>query len=534
MSAASAWSSGQTLPAGPPAGRRILAIALPNLSIDRLLRREAASSPSGAPDERPLVVVERRANALRLAALDRSAVAAGLRPGMPFAEARAICPALRSVPADPRADSRLLDDVADWCDRYTPLVALDPPDGILLDIAGCAHFFGGEAQMAADIAAALAARGFQARVAVAGAPGPARALARFTTGGVTAPGADAESVKALPIDALEPEEAVRLGLIRAGLNSVGAVAGRARKELAARFGAGLVAALDRVLGVAETPISPRRPAPSFVVERRFAEPVLALDAAIAALRALAGALARRLEASGMGVMAAEAAFFRTDGAAFRTAIATGRPTRDPDLLMRLLRERLDALADPLDPGFGFDLLRLSALRIEPLSPEARSLDAAREEEGAVAALIDSLAARHGRNRVLRYAPADAHRPEAEARLAPAQAKPSPSATAWPLASSEPPRRPLRLFADPEPVDVVAEVPDGPPARFVWRRVVHVVARAEGPERIAPEWWRQAPEALTRDYFRVEDVDGARFWLFRHGLFSQEASHPRWFLHGLFA
>ncbi|GLK68005.1 Y-family DNA polymerase [Hansschlegelia plantiphila] len=505
---------------------------LPSLSIDRIRRREAAAaSRSGEQDDRPLVVVDRVANALRIATLDLRAAQAGCRPCMPLAEARAVCLDVRAVPADPGADALLLEGIADWCERYTPLVALDPPSGLLLDVSGCAHFFGGEEALRADVVAALSARGFGVRAAVADTPGVARALARFTAGDRTEED-EAAVLGGLPIDALDPSEDVRIGLLRAGLTSVGAVARRGRGELAARFGAALVDALDRTLGRTDAPISPRRPAPSRLVERRFAEPVLALDAALAALRALADALGRRLEAAGEGLKAAEATFFRTDGRVARIAVAFGRATRDPDLVLRLLREKLDALADPLDPGFGFDLVRLSALAVETLAPEARSLDAAGDADQAVVALIDRLAARHGRRRILRYAPHDAHRPEAEARAAPAQAA---SATSWPQPfESEPPRRPLRMFAAPEAIDVIAEVPDGPPVRFVWRRVTHAVARAEGPERIALEWWRQDAAALTRDYFRVEDAEGARFWLYRDGLYVREVERPRWFLHGLFA
>lgn len=504
--------------------------------MDRILRT-GAQDPYAAPDERPLVVVGRHAGALRIDALDGRAEAAGCRLAMPLAEARAVCPELRAVPADPEADGLLLEAIADWCDRYTPLVALDGPHGLLLDVSGCAHAFGGEAALLENVVAALSARGFEPRAAIAGVPGAARALARFTSGGVAAPGHEAAQVAALPIDALDPDDQARLGLQRAGLKTVGAVASRGRGEIAARFGAGLGLALERALGQADQPISPRRPAPVRVVERRFAEPVLALDAALAALRALADALGRRLEAAGEGVRAVEAAFFRSDGKVVRAGVGTGAPTRDPEMLLRLLREKLDALADPLDPGFGFDLIRLSALAVEPLTPQPRSLDAAHDDAAhggdAVAAVVDRLAARHGRHRVLRFVARDAHRPEAEARARPAQDSGT-GGGGWPAPAGAPPRRPLRMFEIPEPVDVLAEVPDGPPVRFVWRRVTHAVARAEGPERIALEWWRRGGAGLTRDYFRVEDVDGARFWLYRDGLYLREAEHPRWFLHGLFA
>ncbi|MFC7051084.1 Y-family DNA polymerase [Hansschlegelia quercus] len=518
-------------PATP--GRRILAIALPSLAIDRIRRRER--SRSAAPDDRPLGVVSNVRGLLRLTAVDARAVAAGCQAGAALGEARGICPELRVEPADEHGDASALDAIADWCDRYTPLVGLDGPAGLALDVTGCAHFFGGEKALADDLVTRLAAQGFCARVAVAGTMGTARALAWFTPGGVAALGEEAARVGELPIGALRIPDDARLGLTRAGLRTVAAVAARGRTELAARFGASLVTRLDETLGTIDPPISPRRPAPSRMVERRFAEPLAQTEAALAVLRALGLSLGRRLELSGEGIRRAEAAFFRTDGGVARIAIGLGAPTRDPDLLLRLFRERIDALADPLDPGFGFDMIRLSAPEAEPLLPEERDF---RADEREIAArdldeLVDRLSAREGRGRVLRAFARDAHRPEAEAELSSAQGS---RAVVWaPLRpEGEPPRRPLRLFARPEAVDVLAEVPDGPPIRFVWRRAVHRVARAEGPERVALEWWRVDEAPLTRDYFRVEDEAGARFWLFRDGLFVREVRHPRWYLHGLFA
>ena len=465
-------------------------------------------------------------------AIDARAAAAGCAAGQALAEARAVCLALRVVPAEPHEDRRLLECVADWCDRYTPLVALDLPYGLLLDVSGCSHVFGGEAPLADDLRRAVEARGLSCRVAIASGAGPARSLAWFAEGGV-APENEVETlVAALPVAALGLDNAARTGLLRAGLKTIGDVAGRGRQELAARFGAKLVQALDVALAKADQPISPRRPAPCFVVERRFAEPILEVAAALSALRGLADALMRRLEQAGQGLLAAEAAFFRADGKVERVTLRLGGPSRDTDMTMRLFRERLDALADPLDPGFGYDLVRLSALEGASLTPKARAFDRRDEDAAALAELIDRLTARNGRARVLRWACCDAHRPESEGRLVPAQDF-SEGALAWD-AELGPPRRPLRLFAPPEPIEAIAEIPDGPPLRFVWRRVVHRVARAEGPERIALEWWRGDAMRLTRDYFRVEDEVGSRFWLYRDGLFGREVHHPRWFLHGLFS
>jgi protein ImuB len=498
-----------------------------------VLRRDRTQTPSDAPDERPLAIVERVGSALRLAAVDARAAAGGCASGMALAAARAVCPSLRVVPAAPHEDAGLLDAVADWCDRYTPLVALDPPQGLLLDVSGCAQLFGGEAALLAELLDGLRGQGFEARAAIADAAGPARALAWFTLGGVAPSGEERGVVAALPVAALGLDEPVRLGLARAGLKTIGEVAVRERAELSARFGAHLLAALDATLGIADPPISPRRPAPSFVVEQRFAEPIATVEAALATLAALADALARRLEAAGQGLRFAEVAFFRADGKVERVGLGVGAATRDPKLLMRLFRERLDALADPLDPGFGYDLMRLSALAAEPLVPRAPAFDPRDRERAELAELVDRLAARHGRTRVLRLRPQDAHRPEAEAAFEPAQGFCEAQGSWAPDGEGRNPR-PLRLFATPEPIEALAEIPDGPPLRFTWRRATHHVVRAEGPERIALEWWRPGEAAPTRDYYRVEDSFGARFWIYRDGLYGREALHPRWRLHGLFA
>ena len=215
------------------------------------------------------------------------------------------------------------------------------------------------------------------------------------------------------------------------------------------------------------------------------------------------------------------------------------------MIDRLFRERLDALNDPLDPGFGFDLIRLSASRTEIVVQQQRDLDANVHDNDELAALIDRIAARIGGKRVVVHLPQDTHIPERAVLAAPAQHHlAAATQAAWPeRIESEPPLRPLRLFERPEPIKVpFASVPDGPPHQFTWRRVTHAVVRVEGPERIAMEWWKQNGEALTRDYFRIEDAEGLRFWIFRDGLYEGELESdeegepvpPKWFVHGLFA
>ncbi|MEI9886272.1 MAG: hypothetical protein WDN08_07160 [Rhizomicrobium sp.] len=237
---------------------------------------------------------------------------------------------------------------------------------------------------------------------------------------------------------------------------------------------------------------------------------------------------------GQGARLLEAAFFRSDGIVRRIAVETARPLRDAAVIAKLFRTRLDALSDPLDPGFGFDLVRLAALHTERLVPQSVGLEARPDEDKEIAFLIDRLAARFGSHRVLVFQPQDSHIPEAAGAAVPAQYADA-TKLAWEKRETgEPPRRPLRLFARPEPIDVIAQIPDGPPASFKWRRLRHSVSKAEGPERIAMEWWQSEEHKPTRDYFRVEDEEGRRFWLFRDGLYGRETLSPKWFVHGLFA
>jgi protein ImuB len=521
--------------------RRILSLWLPRLPIDRIKRQRAHHS--AAPDNHPSIVVAKQNNALQIFALDDAAATLGLEVGLPLANARAICPELKVFDADEAADALALNAIASWCDRFTPLVALDSPDGLLLDITGCVHLFGGESAMMRLMCDVLTAQGFAVSAAIAGTAVCARTLTRHVHGRIVREGEEADAVKSLPVSALGAEAAITTGLRRAGLKTIGDVASRARHEITARFGAGFTTLLQQALGQSDAPISPLKPLPDYIVEKRFAEPVATDGVISATLSRLAEMLVTAMAQQGKGARRLEAGFFRTDGVVRTIVIDTGQPVTKSGVIGRLFSERLDALNDPLDPGFGFDLVRLSASRTEIVVQQQRDLDAHVHDNDELAALIDRIAARIGGRRVVVHLPQDTHIPERADLAVPAQHHLAAAAQAvWPTrAEGEPPLRPIRLFERPELIKVIAQVPDGPPARFVWRRATHAVVRAEGPERVAMEWWRTQGEMLTRDYFRVEDEAGLRFWLYRDGLYDREieqqagrAVQPNWFMHGLFA
>jgi protein ImuB len=568
-----------------PLPPRYLSLWLRRLATDRLRH------PASAPDEdRPLVVTALVKSALRIVAMNDAAHALGLRSGMPLADARAMYPALAVAPNDPEADRRLVEAVADWCDRYTPLIGIDAPfslptrgrgeesqapDGLVLDITGCAHLFGGEAALARNLLARLAAQGLHARAAIADTVGCAHAVARYGTASVVPPKEMRRALLALPVAALRLAPETVEALAELGLKRIADLIDLPRAPLAARFGE-LLRRLDQALGREDEPIAPRLPVPAYVAEQRFSEPIALERDVLGTIARLAEKLGAAMEQRQDGARLLQVALFRTDRKVFRIEVGTAAPVRDAARIARLFADRLAAIGDDCDPGFGFDIVRLAALVAERSEPVQAVLQGGLGQGGFAeeefSHLIDRLGARFGLRRVTRLVEQDTHIPEFAVAAVPAHAvrrrlsSPSPrvrgegrgeglspqaqtrgkapSPALSPHSPSKTGRgedqdtlalaRPIRLFGRPELVDAIAQVPDGPPVRFRWRRVLHEVAAAEGPERIAMEWWRDAEgAALTRDYFRVESREGLRVWLYREGLYGRETAAPRWFLHGVF-
>ena len=512
--------------------RRYLALWFPFLPTDRRRLEEAAAG--GLPDT-PLTLATKVRGALRVCAVNENAQALGIVPGLTLADARALHPGLAVAVMDEDADRHWLQRLAEHCLGWSPRVSTMPPDGIIVDIAGSEHLFGGEAGLAAQAEETFAAIGMSVRMAMASTAQGAQALARHARLPVMD---ERQALRGLPVAALGLDDDATLALRRAGLKTIGDVATRPAASIAARFGADAVTALRRLLGEEHAPIDPLAQPEPLHFERRFAEPV-ALQASIAAcfLDLLRDA-AQVLEERGLGGRRFVLTLFRSDGARHRLAIETGLPTRDPAPVLRLFDERIGALADPLDPGFGYDRITLFLPVTEPLAANQPTLDGREKDAAVLADLIDRLSTRLGPACLHRLVPQNRHIPE-QAQLA-LQAIHAHSPAHWPVPpEGEPPLRPLFLFDPPQPVDVIAEVPDGPPHRFRWRCKLHEVRLYEGPERIAAEWWRRkggqdpGKGGLTRDYYRIEDVRGRRYWIFRHGLYDEKPD-PRWYLHGLFA
>lgn len=527
--------------------RRVISLWLPRLATDRL-RRAGSGQAEAAPSDRPLVLTTEAHGRRLLAAVDAAAAMAGLSPGMPLADAQALVPGLDVRPVEPAAEAALLARLAEWCGRYTPWTAVEGRDGIWLDVAGCAHLFGGEAALLDDLLARIRRFGFAARAALAATPGAAWALARHGAGHadrpvVVPPDGTAAAIAPLPVAALRLAPDAVDTLDRLGLRTVGDLCALPRPSLAARFGEAAVRRLDQALGRVAEPISPQRPAAPFEARLAFAEPIGHPDDIARGLRRLLEDLERRLERAGRGGRRLELTLFRVDGSVRRSAIGTARAVRAPDHLARLFAERLASL----DPGFGIETMVLSATATETLAPRQAEaaglgtggLGAAGAPPDSLAALLDRLGNRLGFGRISRLRPVDSHLPERAQRLVPAGLPPSlPPPGGRVGVGGDRRTRPLRLLRDPEPaVPLTPEGEDGaPPAVFRWRRRVHQLRRAEGPERIAPEWWQRdrGRAGGTRDYWRVEDAEGRRLWLYREGAREGGEGEGRWLVQGLFA
>jgi protein ImuB len=355
----------------------------------------------------------------------------------------------------------------------------------------------------------------------------------------------------LPLAALRLDAATLADLAQAGLRRIGDIMMRPRAPVAARCGGFLHRRLDGLLGRIKTPISPGFDAPAYLAERRFLDGVTSLEEIEASILSLALDLSELLIRHGEGARRLQVSLFRVDGGVKQIEAGASQPLREPELIARLFHERIEAASeadggDPFEAGYGFDVIRLSALEVERRDPRQTGWNDPPGSED-LAALIDRLGARLGVRRIVRLDLQATHAPEFAVAAVPAAHWRGRAAKSTPAADGESergmfaaaampdalPARPIRLLRRPEPIETIACAPDGPPLRFRWRRVLHEVTAFEGPERIAPEWWR-SETGFTRDYFRAEDAGGQRFWLFREGLFNSETALPRWFMHGLFA
>ena len=482
-----------------------------------------------------------------MAAANPAAETEGVVPGDTLADARVKAGALQVQPVDPAADDAALRALALWATRYTPAVAAwderSGADGLFLEITGAAHLFGGEEQLLDDLAQRLARFGLPARLAVAATAGAAWALSRHAAAPSMIPaGQEHAALAPLPIEALRLAPETRTTLRRLGFKRVGALIDKPRAPFAARFEKDLLMRMDQALGRAPEPLAFIVPPPVYHSLRYLMEPVAAQAAVVAIARRLMQDIVHALTRDGVGARTLRLTLYRVDGGVQTVDIGLTQPTRSIPLVTRLIELRLERMGETteemLDAGFGFEAVGLAVTAAERVEPGQAEFVDGFDEAGAAwndencAALIDGLSQRLGPRCVRRLAPVASHLPErAETAVA---ARVAGTDVIWPLPDDARPR-PLLMFAHAEPAeDVTAIVPEGPPRRFRWRGVMHGVTKAQGPERIAGEWWRSSKTLPTRDYYLVEDEAGRRFWLYREGLYGRETTTPRWFVHGLFA
>ncbi|MEE1612077.1 Y-family DNA polymerase [Microvirga sp. CF3016] len=499
--------------------RRVVSLYLPTWPTDRIRRRTGEP-----PRHEPLVTVHTVGSRRIVRAACAAAQEAGLHVGMALAQAQALVPNLHVVDATPDEDEASLRDLARWAIGYSPVVAPDPPDGLWIDIAGVAHLFGSEEELLADLTSRLMRQGIAAKAAVADAPGAAWAVARYGAGGVVPTGRTVDAVATLSIRALRIAADKLSALHRLGIERVGQLAAMPRAPLVRRFGRDVALRLDQALGHAFEPITPLIPKEAPTASCAFAEPIGRIEDLKAVVLRLAGDLCRQLERRGEGARRLDLLFQRVDQKSACLRVGTARVNRDPAHLAKLFDERLQTI----DPGFGIEEIALVASKVEPLTEtqvQARGLGDQEASEADMGQLVDRLAARIGMRKVYRLAPVQSLVPERMARRIPALAPPTGSV--WP----ENLPRPTRLLDPPELVVATALLPDHPPRFFVWRRIRHTVGKADGPERITPEWWNGNKGSAARDYYRVETEQGGRFWIFRD---APTAEGGRWWMHGFFA
>lgn len=490
--------------------------------------RSAASMPIAPPGAgRPVVLVERIGQRDLIASSCPIALALGLIPGMAAAHARALVGDLDVHDADAAADRAWLDRLAlHAAAHWTPSASVSGADGLWLDLTGVAHLFGGEERFCRRLLRFLARLGFTARVAVAGTPGAAHALARYgREHAIHLPvGGEAAALAGLPVAALRLEPEARLAAARFGLERVADLIRVPRGPLARRLGLKTVARLDQALGHVAEPVVPVIPFEAPAVSRRLLEPIGTPESIAQVIADLVDDLTATLEQRGLGVRNAVLAADRVDGATQRIAVGASRATRDGRHLKRMFALKLDRI----EPGLGIEAMHLTVQHSEPLG--ANALGSLVEQDDAacdLAPAIDQLVGRAGVAAVFRVAPAESDVPERAVRRAEALSAPA----NWPGW-----KRPVRILSRPETLThVVALLPDHPPRRFTWRGKPYRVVAGDGPERIHGEWWRSDRELwAVRDYFRVEVESGERFWLFRRGDgVEPETGDLSWYIHGMF-
>ncbi len=496
--------------------KRFVAIQFPHLLTDWMLRKQ----PELKDKPFALALTEKGRRVVK--AVNDVAKNKGVFTEMVVADCKAIVPELEIFDFDPEQTEKLLNALAEWCLRYTPFVALDLPDGLILDARGCTHLWSGEEGYLNDIHTRFKNFGYHIRTAIADTAACAWAASRFGKSSSIVPaGKQAEVLSTLPSAALRLENTAHERLEKLGLKTVGSFMKMPRTALRRRFGQHLLTRLDQALGFEMEMMLPVKPLTPFEERLPCLEPIRNAGGIEIALKMLLETLYERLNRECKGLRKCELSCYRLDGIVQKIEIGTNKPARNITHLFKLFEIKIAQI----NPGLGIELFILSAPVVEELLNEQDSLwDVSGTNENAIAELIDKLNGKIGNNSVHRYLPAEHYWPERSVKEADSLSEKKNSE--WRLDLP----RPLHLLEKPEKIEVSVPIPDYPPLMFRYKNVMHTVKKADGPERIEQEWWIQ--QGLYRDYYCVEDEHGARYWLFRSGDYN--SGNPEWFLHGFFA
>lgn len=498
-------------------GKRFISIWFRHLTTDRLSIRQ--------PEQRkmPLITVAPDHGRMIITASNAIAEKQGIRIGMAAADARAIFPSIQILNAIPDLAPRLLKALAAWCIRFTPIAAIDLPDGLILDVSGCAHLWGGEWNFLKEIVGRLKSSGYDIRAAMADTVGTAWAIARYgLITPVIAAGAQTEALLPLPPAALRLEPDTLARMQKLGLNQIQHFISMPRSVLRRRFGMHMLQRLDQALGLEEEIIQPIHPVELYQERLYSLEPIVTLTGIEIGLRAVLQALCDRLKKEGKGIRCLLLTCYRIDGKQQSIQIGTNLASNHVAHLFKLFELKIQ----DIEPALGIELFLLEATRVEEVSPFQESFwaNTGSLEDIHVVELLDRMAEKFGAHAIHRYLPDEHYWPERSFR--PALCIREVAAIGWPVHLP----RPVQLLKRPESIEVSAPIPDYPPMLFRHRNVLHKIVKADGPERIESEWWIE--EGMHRDYYRVEDEEGARYWIFRLGHYQEK--NQQWYIHGVFA
>ena len=495
--------------------KRYLYIWFPYLAADRMVNHFPELR------EKPFVLYALEHGRMEVRLPGRVLAQEGIFRGMAVADVRALFPSVQVFRENAEVEQKLLKQLGEWCFRYTPVVAVDPPDGVVLDISGCPHLWGGEPAYLDGLTRDLQRGGYAVHTAITDTIGASWGIAHYGKNGtIVAPHEHTKALLTLPPAALRLEERQLDKLKKLGFHRIGQLLEIPSLNLRRRLGETLIERLEQAQGTTAEFLNPVRPAAVYSMRLPCPEPILTAKGIEIALKQLLDGVVKQLARAGKGMRTGIFKAYRVDGKIVQIRIGTNRASRNPAHLYPLFELQLPQL----EPAEGIELFELEALLVEELSETQEALWATNaHDESLIAELLDRIAGKIGKQHIHRYLPVEHYWPEWSVESV--QSLSEQPQCRWPVDRF----RPLHLFAKPRPVEVMVPLPDYPPLHFRYRGQIIRIARADGPERIEQEWWLQT--GSPRDYYRVEDTGGARYWLFRRG--SYDRGNPQWFLHGFF-